>query len=128
MIASHALLLLGRAAARVSCTASGAARRPLPLLREFFRGGDALPEHAGDSEADRLHSVVLEAGTAAVGRTLAQVDLAQDRVLVTALLRGGKRNLAPAVETQLAAGDVLVLFGAPADLSTQAPKSSPRRR
>jgi hypothetical protein len=86
------------------------------LMREFFRGGDALAEHAADLGADRLHPVSLAAGAAAGGRTLAQVDPAQDRVVVTALVHDGKRTLEPAADTRLAAGDVRVLFGAPADL------------
>ena len=74
-------------------------------------------EHrAGDRDADRLHSVSLPAGAAAAGRSLAQLELAKERVVVTALVRDGKRTLEPAADTRLAAGDVLVIFGAPADL------------
>ena len=116
MIVSHALLLLDVPLRRILHRIRDARVDRYHLMREFFRGGDALAEHPGDRAADRLHSVSLTAGAAAVGRTLAQVDPAKDRVVVTALVRDGKRTLEPAAGTRLAAGDVLVLFGAPADL------------
>jgi CPA2 family monovalent cation:H+ antiporter-2 len=116
MIVSHALLLLDVPLRRVVHRIRDVRVDRYHLMREFFRGGDALAEHAGDLGADRLHSVSLATGAAAVGRTLAQVDPAQDRVVVTALVRAGRRTLEPAAGTRLAAGDVLVLFGAPADL------------
>ena len=116
MIVSHALLLLEVPLRRILHRIRDARVDRYHLMREFFRGSDALAGHAGDREADRLHSVSLQAGSAAVGLTLAQVEPAKDRVVVTALVREGKRTLAPAAETRLAAGDVLVLFGAPADL------------
>jgi CPA2 family monovalent cation:H+ antiporter-2 len=116
MIVSHALLLLDVPLRRVVHRIRDVRVDRYHLMREFFRGGDALAAHAADLGADRLHSVSLATGAAAVGRTLAQVDPAQDRVLVTALERAGKRTLEPAADTRLATGDVLVLFGAPADL------------
>ena len=116
MIVSHALLLLDVPLRRILHRIRDARVDRYHLMREFFRGGDALAGHAGDPGADRLHSVSLPAGAAAVGRTLAQVDPARDRVVVTALVRAGRRTLEPAADTRLAAGDVLVLFGAPADL------------
>jgi CPA2 family monovalent cation:H+ antiporter-2 len=116
MIVSHALLLLDVPLRRVVHRIRDVRLDRYHLMREFFRGGDALAEHAADLGADRLHSVSLAAGAAAVGRALAQVDPARDHVVVTALVREGKRTLEPAADTRLAAGDVLVLFGAPADL------------
>ncbi|HBZ29861.1 MAG TPA: hypothetical protein DEO56_04615, partial [Nitrosomonas nitrosa] len=45
---------------------------------------------------------------------LREFDL--EGVAVTALVREGKRQLTPSLDTQLQAGDVIVLFGSPADL------------
>ncbi|MCU0764911.1 MAG: cation:proton antiporter [Burkholderiaceae bacterium] len=116
MIVSHALLLLDVPLRRVVHRIRDARVDRYHLMREFFRGSDALREHAGDRDADRLHSVPLPAGASSIGRSLAQVDLARDRVVVTALVRDGKRTLEPAADTRLVTDDVLVLFGAPADL------------
>ncbi len=116
MIVSHALLLLGVPLRRIVHRIRDVRADRYHLMREFFRGSDALAGHADDHDADRLHSVSLPAGAAAAGRSLAQLDLARERVVVTAMVRGGRRALAPPDETRLAAGDVLVLFGAPADL------------
>jgi CPA2 family monovalent cation:H+ antiporter-2 len=116
MIVSHALLLLGVPLRHIVRRIRDVRVDRYHLMREFFRGSEALAGHADDADADRLHSVALDAGAAAIGRTLAELDLQRDRVLVTALLREGKRDLAPGAATRLNAGDVLVLFGAPADL------------
>ena len=116
MIVSHALLLLGVPLRQVVRRIRDVRIDRYHLLREFFRGSDEFAGHADEAEADRLHSVALDDKAAAVGQTLAEVDLARERVLVTALLRAGKRALAPAAATRLNAGDVLVLFGAPEDL------------
>jgi CPA2 family monovalent cation:H+ antiporter-2 len=116
MIVSHALLLLGVPLRRVVHRIRDVRVGRYHLLREFFRGNDALAGHPDEPQADRLHSVAITAGSAAVGRTIAELDLDRQHVLVNALLRDNRRQLAPASATRLAAGDVLVLFGAPADL------------
>jgi len=51
-----------------------------------------------------------------VGRSLAELDIDADHLMVTALLRAGTRMLAPPADTVLRVDDVVVLFGAPADL------------
>lgn len=85
------------------------------LLRELFHGGDALS--GGDDTAARLHSVRLAAGSAAIGRRLDELGLAGDGVELTPLLRQGRRILAPAPDTRLAAEDCVVLFGPPEALT-----------
>ncbi|MBI4194322.1 MAG: cation:proton antiporter [Betaproteobacteria bacterium] len=116
MIASHALLLLevplSRVVRRMRESRAGRHR----LLREFFRGEGSSPSDQEDETADRLRPVSLEPGAYAVGRSLAELDLGRDHVLATALVRSGKRHLAPAPEIRLEAGDVVVLFGTPEEL------------
>lgn len=116
MIVSHALLLLDVPLARVVRRIRDVRVGRYHLMREFFRGTDPLEGHAGEATADRLHALTLSAGAAAIGRTLAEADLAREHVLVTALLRQGKRHLAPGADMRLQSDDVLVLFGTPADL------------
>jgi len=84
------------------------------LLREFFRGEDAMAGDQIDEDADRMKPVIVPAGGSVVGRTLAELRLTG--VVVTALVRRGKRLLAPAPETRLDAGDGVVLFGSAHDI------------
>jgi CPA2 family monovalent cation:H+ antiporter-2 len=114
MIVTHALLLLDVPLARVLRKVRDVRVDRYRLMREFFRGGDSLAEDR--MEADRLHSVTLPGGAAAIGRTLSELDLAREHVLVTALVRGGRRVLAPPLDTALQAEDVVVLFGSSSDL------------
>lgn len=114
MIVSHALLLLDVPLARVLRRVRDVRVDRYRLMREFFRGGDPLAEDRDGG--DRLHPVTLRAGAAAVGRSLAELDIDADHLMVTALLRAGTRTLAPPADTVLRVDDVVVLFGAPADL------------
>ncbi len=61
-----------------------------------------------------MKPVVVPAGGAAAGRTLA--DLPLNGVVVTALVRRGKRLTAPPANARIEAGDALVLFGAAHDV------------
>lgn len=112
-LAAHALWLLHVPAARIARRLRAARGDHYRLLRELFRGDEAL---ASDEDAERLHAVALPAGAAAVGCRLDALALGAGRVAVTALLRDGRRHTAPPPDTVLAAGDALVLFGAPDDL------------
>ena len=49
----------------------------------------------------------------AVGKKLAELPLAESKVTVTAVRRGGITGPEPEPNTKLIAGDVLVLFGTP---------------
>jgi CPA2 family monovalent cation:H+ antiporter-2 len=114
-IALHALLALDLPAPRIAARLEALRAGRYRLLRELFRGDDALP---GDAEAagdDRLYTVTVPAGANGVGRTLGELDLGG--VAVTALVRAGERRLTPGLDTSLEAGDVLVLFGPPAALA-----------
>jgi CPA2 family monovalent cation:H+ antiporter-2 len=75
------------------------------LLRGLFLGRDEVDAGV------RLHSVTLEPGARAVGRTVAELDLpAQVRALRR---RGVKANLDPGSAGVLETGDVVVLLGTP---------------
>ena len=110
MIATHALLLLDVPLARVVRRFQGQRASRYRLLREFFRGGEAFAGGAFDGDGDRMKPVVVPTGSVAAGRTLA--DLRLNGVVVTALVRRGKRLPAPPPHTRIEAGDALVLFGA----------------
>jgi CPA2 family monovalent cation:H+ antiporter-2 len=64
-----------------------------------------------------LHSVVIAAGAAAVGKSLQELQLPKIGVEVTAIRRRNIRSPDPAPETELAIGDVVVLRGTEAELA-----------
>ncbi|MCC6207794.1 MAG: cation:proton antiporter [Gammaproteobacteria bacterium] len=112
MLSSHLLLLLNVPVSRVLREVKEVRDSRYRLLREYFHGqedAEAGPE--ADGGAKRLQIVKLEDGAHAVTRTLNEIRLEQLGVEVTALLRDGIRSEAPTPQTQLRAGDTLVLFG-----------------
>lgn len=113
MIASQALMLLNVPQVRVMRRMQEQRSERYRLLREQFRG-DPIAEIDGDRDADRLRVVPVAPESAAAGCALADFDLSG--VVVTALVREGKRLLTPSPETRLEAGDAVVLFGSPDDL------------
>ena len=85
------------------------------LFRGFFHGATDAAD-AAENLQSRLHSVLLTARANAVGRSLAELDLAE-LVEVTGVRRHGVRSRSPKDEDRLEAGDVVVLLGRPADLA-----------
>jgi CPA2 family monovalent cation:H+ antiporter-2 len=114
MIAVHALVLLDVPLARVVRRMQELREGRYRLLRELFRGDSALIEEAEAGTTDELRPVELLSESPVVG--LALGDLGLDGVAITAMVRGGQRQLTPPRETRLEPGDVVVLFGAPSDL------------
>jgi CPA2 family monovalent cation:H+ antiporter-2 len=109
MIATHALLLLEVPLAHVVRRFQRQRSSRYRLLREFFRGGEGLVDNEFDEDEDRMKPVLVPTLGAVVGRTLGELRL--DGVVVTALVRRGKRSLAPSPQARLEAGDAVVLFG-----------------
>lgn len=115
MIASHALLLAGTAPARVLRRMRNAQANRYELLQELYRSNEPVLGGADDSvRQERLHSVELIEGSAAVGVRLDALEL--DGCRLHALVRAGERNTAPSGDTVLQEGDTVVLFGTPADI------------
>jgi CPA2 family monovalent cation:H+ antiporter-2 len=111
MLGSHALVMLGIPLARVIRRVRDARDSRYRLMRGYFHGADDRELEVEESEQVRLHSVVLEAGAAALGRNLEALELARDGVEVTAVRRRGILGDDPAPELVLALGDVVVLRG-----------------
>jgi monovalent cation:H+ antiporter-2, CPA2 family len=115
MIASHALLLAGVSPARVLRRVRGAQANRYQLLREVYRTDDPVEGVAEDGPGrERLHSISLSEGCAAVGQRVGELDLADCRL--QALVHDGDRDTDPSGATRLAAGDTVVIFGLPADI------------
>lgn len=117
MLASHALIHLGVPINRVLKRVRQTRMARYRTLRGFFHGESDRDEDAHDSEEARLHSVSLDVGAYAVGRTLGELAVVSAGVEVTAVRRRNIRALEPSVETRFEAGDVVVLLGVPAALA-----------
>ena len=112
MMGSHLLMLLGVPVSRVLRQVQTVRRDRYRMLRGFFHGAAGVDE-TEESYRERLHSVTLMPQAFAVGKKLAELPLAESKVTVTAVRRGGITGPEPGPDTKLIAGDVLVLFGAP---------------
>jgi CPA2 family monovalent cation:H+ antiporter-2 len=83
------------------------------LLRGFFHGASDDAADLDDANQPRLHSVSIDSGAYAVGRTLAELALAERGAEARAVRRRGIRAEDPGPETRFEAGDVVVLLGLP---------------
>jgi CPA2 family monovalent cation:H+ antiporter-2 len=116
MLGSHALVLLGVPLARVIRRVRDARDTRYRLLRGYFHGADDTERKLDEPLQIRLHSVLLDADAAAVGRTLLEIGLAQTGAEVTAVRRRGILGDDPRQELCLQSGDVVVLRGTVAAL------------
>jgi CPA2 family monovalent cation:H+ antiporter-2 len=111
MLGSHALVLLGVPLARVVRRVRDARDTRYRLLRGYFHGADDLQDADDDTQHVRLHSVPIEAGSAAIGRGLGSLDLPATGAEVRAVRRRGIRGDDPSDALVLEPGDVVVLRG-----------------
>jgi CPA2 family monovalent cation:H+ antiporter-2 len=116
MLVSHLLLLLDVPVARVIRRVRDVRADRYRLLRGFFHGDESDVLEPSQGFRERLHAVTLPGGAYAVGRTIAELELAASGVQVNAVRRGGIRGPQPGPDTHLRAGDVLVLYGSPEGL------------
>ena len=118
MLASHALIHagvpIGRVLKRIRQTRVARYR----TLRGFFHGESDRDEDEHDSEEPRLHSISLDDGAYAIGKTLKELAFSSADVEVTAVRRKNIRTLEPSEDTCFEAGDVVVLLGVPGALAT----------
>jgi CPA2 family monovalent cation:H+ antiporter-2 len=116
MLATQALMLLGVPLNRVLRRIRQMREQRYGLFRGFYRGVTDEVGTDGDKLQPRLHSVVLPPGSAAVGKTLKELDLPRLNVEVSAIRRHNIRSSTPDPETRLTVGDVVVLRGRQEDL------------
>ncbi|MEW5890717.1 MAG: monovalent cation:proton antiporter-2 (CPA2) family protein [Pseudomonadota bacterium] len=117
MLASHALVLLGVPIHRVVKRIREIRESRYGLLRGFFHGSSDAAEDLAEAQQPRLHSIALNAGAYAIGRTLGELGLDRFGVTVSAVRRRNIRGVSPGPETRLEVGDVLVLLGVPDGLA-----------
>jgi CPA2 family monovalent cation:H+ antiporter-2 len=112
MMGSHLLMLLGVPVTHIVRQVRNVRAGRYRMLRGFFHGSAGVDD-TEESYRERLHSVTLLAQARAVGKRLDELPLAEIGAEVTAVRRGGISGPQPAADTQLMAGDVLVLYGTP---------------
>jgi CPA2 family monovalent cation:H+ antiporter-2 len=110
-------MLLGVPLNRVLARIRETREQRYSLFRGFFRGITDESGNSGEAWQPRLRSVLIESGSAAVGRTLGAIGLDTLGVEVTAVRRRNIRGVAPAPDTRIEEGDVLVLLGSEQDLA-----------
>ena len=109
MLASHALVMLGVPLRRVVHRVQAARDERYASLRGYFHGAGDSPDDA-ETQQVRLHSVTLGENGKAIGNTLATLKLEEVGAEVSAIRRG-KNRIAVMPDTQLQAGDIVVLRG-----------------
>jgi len=117
MLASHAMLMVGVPLARVLAHIREFRGERYRHMRAFFHGRSDVEAALEDPQAPRLTTLLLEAGAAAIGRSIRELGLAELRVEITAIRRRNLRDVNPAEEQVLEAGDVVILLGAPENLA-----------
>ena len=95
ILASAALMLLGVPLNRVMQRIRETREQRYMLFRGFFRGITDETDAVEQARQPRLHSVIIAPGAAAIGRTLAELDLGRLGVEVTAVRRRKIRRVAP---------------------------------
>lgn len=115
MLASHALALVGVPMRRVIRIVQDQRDARYNLLRGYFHGAD--DSTAQEIEQERLSTITLPMGAAALGRALSQLRLDGQGVRVVNLRRGNGRVVDPASDPALEDGDTLVLSGRPEPLA-----------
>ncbi|MGA7178181.1 MAG: monovalent cation:proton antiporter-2 (CPA2) family protein [Thiobacillaceae bacterium] len=118
MMASHTLMLLGLPLSHVMRRIQAVRESRYELMRGFFRGVTDVDEGLDDTTQPRLFSVHIGPQYAAIGKSLAELDLEQLLVGVVAVRRRGIKGGDPQPETKLEAGDVIVLRGTSENLAT----------
>ena len=113
MLASHALLLSGVPISRVVRRVGAVRDSHYGLLRGFFHGSSDEAEDLAERQHVRLHSVILEAGATAIGKTLEQVGILSNALEIVAVRRPGQTSPQVATDLVFQSGDVLVLKGTP---------------
>jgi monovalent cation:H+ antiporter-2, CPA2 family len=109
MLASHALALTGLPLSRVLRRIRRVRDSRYQILRGYFHGADEQEAENIEESHQRLQTVTVQSGVAAVGRALRDLPLLECRL--TALVRAGHRIVDPSPDLGIEPGDTLVLAG-----------------
>ncbi|WP_311223278.1 MULTISPECIES: monovalent cation:proton antiporter-2 (CPA2) family protein [unclassified Acidovorax] len=115
MLASHAMALVGVPMRRVLRRVQEQRDARYNLLRGYFHGAD--DDTASERDQERLASITLPPGSAALGKLLGGLALHEVGAQVVSLRRGTGEMSAADPGAQLAEGDTLVVSGHPTALA-----------
>ncbi len=113
MLASQALLMSGVPLSRVIRRVQESRAGRYAAFSGYFRTAQNDGEDGGENMQSRFSSVLLKNDSAAVGRKLGEIGLAELGVEVNAVRRRHVQGVQPGAEVLLQAGDILVLLGLP---------------
>ncbi|MGH7058017.1 MAG: cation:proton antiporter, partial [Acetobacteraceae bacterium] len=111
MIASHLLAVLGVPMRRILRRVTDVRTHRYSLMRNVYRRAAAEELDTDHAFRGELHAVTLVGQAHGIGETLGSLDLESLGVGVTSLRRGGIAGRDPEPDTELRAGDTLVLYG-----------------
>lgn len=114
MLVTHALRSLKVPLRKVARYIEEQRASQFHMLREMFREDPNLGPASG--AGGLLHPVTVHAGCFGEGKTVRWITETLPEVSVVALVRGDDRMLSPAPDLELAAGDLVVLFGTADDV------------
>jgi monovalent cation:H+ antiporter-2, CPA2 family len=117
MLATQTMLRLGVPVKTVLGHLRDARGERYEIMRGFFKGATDSDDPAQASDGAQLKSFVIDAGAAAVGKTIEMLSLEALGVTLNTLRRNGVRQLTPEAQTRIQADDILVLYGAPQALA-----------
>jgi CPA2 family monovalent cation:H+ antiporter-2 len=117
MLASHALMLLGVPLNRVVKRIRLFREERYKLFKGYFHGISDAEDESLEGQQVRLHSVVISAGSYAIGRKLTEIQLENFNVEVKSIRRPNSNGVEPSLGSNLAEGDVVVLLGHPVSLT-----------
>lgn len=117
MLASHALMLLGVPLNRVVKRIRLFREERYKLFKGYFHGMSDVETEDVAKQQVRLHSVIINNGAFAIGRTLNDMQLNVFEVEVKSIRRPNSNGAVLDQSSQLAEGDVIVLLGLPTGLT-----------
>jgi CPA2 family monovalent cation:H+ antiporter-2 len=117
MLGTHALVVLGIPLQRVVRRIRDIRGKRYQLLRGFFHGEGDEADDLDEAGQAHLRSVTLSDSSKAAGRSLGELGLEKLGVQVTAIRQGQVRLGAPAQDTRLNSGDVVVVAGTPEQIA-----------
>jgi CPA2 family monovalent cation:H+ antiporter-2 len=117
MLAAQTLMHIGLPFSRVMRRIRETRSQRYALFRGFFRGASDGSDGGASLALPQLRPFVLQRGSYAIGRTLAELDLPGLGVEVTAVRNRQLRGGLPAPDMLLEEGDVIVLLGTETELA-----------
>ena len=119
MLASHALVLLGVPLNRVIKRIRRFREERYKMFQGYFHGLTDVSTEITEAHQVRLHSTELIAEAFTIGMRLDEIDFDSFNVELQHIRRPNMlEDILPRADIELAEGDILVLLGSPADLSS----------